>query len=241
MSVRHVLSLSLVVMLLIGCTGYQSREVAFRYPSAYANHQNVAGALVGAEGYADPAKAEKAFGFDIRKAGLLPVQVVIDNANGPKLQVDPQQTFLIDPDGGMWNLLDARTAAERVASSSEGGRVAKGAGRSGMYGAAGGALIGAAIGILTGDHVAESTLKGTAVGAAGGAVVGGSQALSGNQGTRQIARDLANKELENRSIEPGQLGRGFLFFPGEAPGAASLRLQLVNTATGDRYTLLLPL
>lgn len=234
-------SLAVALLLLAGCTSYQSREVPFRPPSAYAGMQTVVGAQVAAIGYAEPAKAKKAFGFNIRKAGLLPVQVIIDNAGSHPLTIVPDQTFLIDKQGNFWNLLDSRTAYERVEKSDEYANIGRGAGKGTLLGAAGGAVVGAAIGILSGRNVAETLGKGAAAGAAGGAVIGGSQAASSGEAGRQIARDLAHKELENKGIPPGNLSRGFLFFPGEAASARQLRLQLREADSGRLHTLTLSL
>lgn len=241
---RHLLQsavLSIALLLLAACTSYKSQQVPFRAPSALPNMQVVAGAQVAAQPYADKAQAKQAFGFDIRAAGLLPVQVVVDNMGAHGLQVVPEQTFLIDTEGNMWNLLDRRTAYERMEKSSEYARVAKKAGRGAAFGATGGALVGAAIGILTGQNVGDAALKGAAVGGAGGAVLGGGQELGAEESARQISSDLANKELENKTIRPGMLGRGFLFFPGEAPSAAALRLQLKEVESGEVHTRTFPL
>jgi len=233
--------LNVVFFLLTACTSYRSQEVSFRAPSSLPNMQVVAGAQVAAQAYADKAAAKAAFGFDIRAAGLMPVQVVIDNMGSDSLSVVPEQTFLIDASGGMWNLLERRIAYERLEKSSEYARVAKEAGRSSVFGAAGGALVGAAIGVLSGHNVGDAALKGAALGGAGGAVFGGGQELGSDESARQISRDLANKELENRAVETGMLAHGFLFFPGEAPSAAALRLQLQAKPGGQVYTLTLPL
>jgi hypothetical protein len=233
--------LFLALSLVAACTSYRSQEVPFKAPSALPNMQVVAGAQVAAQAYADKKQARQAFGFDIRDAGLLPVQVVVDNGGTQGLQVVPEQTFLIDADGNMWNLLDRRTAYERVEKSSEYGRVAGKAGRGTVFGATGGALVGAAVGILTGQNVGETTLKGAAAGGAGGALLGGGQELGSNDSARQISSDLANKELENKTIRPGMLGRGFLFFPGEAPSATAMRLQMREEGSGRVHTLTLPL
>jgi hypothetical protein len=72
-------------------------------------------------------------------------------------------------------------------------------------------------------------------------VIGGTQAGTSPEGGREIARDLANKQLENRPVAPGILARGFLFFPGEAPSARALRLQLVEEETGKIHTVILSL
>jgi len=231
----------LLLLAVTACTSYRSREVPFKPPSAYSGMQLVAGAQVAAEAYADPAAASQAFGFDIRSAGLLPVQVILNNTGTQTLEVVPEQTFLIDAGGNYWNLLDRRTAYQRVEGSSEYARIAKGSGKGSLLGAAGGAIVGAAIGIVTGESVGEALGKGAAVGAAGGAVLGGSGAAASGEEERQISRDLANKSLENRSIGPGILGRGFLFFPGEAPSASQLRLQLKETGSDQRYNLILSL
>jgi len=226
---------------IISCTGYKSQEVPFRPPSAYPGMQVVDGAQVAAQGYADKAAAKKAFGFNIRGAGLLPVQVVIDNQGGHDLSIVPGQTFLIDAQGNYWNLLDRRTAYERVEKSNEFSNIAGGAGKGSVLGAAGGAILGAAIGILSGENVGSSLGKGAAVGAAGGAVIGGAQAGTSEEAGRKISRDLATKQLENKTIQPGVLARGFLFFPGEAPSASKLRLQLKESDTGKVTTVTLQL
>lgn len=241
---RHLLQsavLACSLLLIAACTTYKSQEVPFRAPSALPNMQVVAGAEVAAQAYTDKTEARQAFGFDIRSAGLLPVQVVVDNTGTHDLLVVPEQTFLIDAEGNMWNLLDRRTAYERMEKSSEYARVAKKAGRGTVFGATGGALVGAAIGILTGQNVGDAALKGAAVGGAGGAVLGGGYELGSEESARQISSDLANKELENKTIQSGLLGRGFLFFPGEAPSAAALRLQLKEVESGQVHTRTFPL
>jgi hypothetical protein len=224
---------------LAGCTFHASREVAFRPPAQIANAQQVGGTLVAAEQYADKKMAKAAFGFDIRGAGLLPVQVVMDNQGPQRFEIVADQTFLVDATGGYWNLLDRKTAYQRVESSSEYGSIVKGGAEKGMWGAAAGALAGAAIGILSGHNVGEAAGMGAAAGAAAGTIYGGAQAGSSDEPGRRIARDLATKDLENRIIEPGNLGRGFLFFPGEAPSASQLRLQLRDVVTGQTFNAVL--
>ncbi|MDA8161310.1 MAG: glycine zipper domain-containing protein, partial [Desulfobacteraceae bacterium] len=97
-------------------------------------------------------------------------------------------------------------------------------------------LLGAAVGILSGRDIAKDTLKGAAVGAAGGALVGGAKGLTSDEASAQISKDLANKALKNKPIEPGTLARGFMFFPAEANGARQMRLQLRESDTGRTYT-----
>lgn len=239
---RRLLAVAAAMMFAsAGCVSYKSQEVSFRPPSAYPNVQIVSGAQIAASAYADKGAAKQAFGFDVRAAGLLPIQVIIDNGGRHPLSVLPEQTFLVDDEGNFWNLLDNRTAYQRVEQSSEYARIGKGAGKGSLLGAAGGAVVGAAIGILTGENVGDTIMKGAAVGAAGGAVIGGTEAGTSDEGGRQISRDLANKDLKNQAVQPGSLGRGFLFFPGEAPSAASLRLQLREADTDLIHTVNLTL
>ncbi|ABA89167.1 lipoprotein, putative [Syntrophotalea carbinolica DSM 2380] len=230
-----------LLVLLAGCTTYRSQEVPFRSPASYGNMQTVAGAQLASKAFVEKTEASKVFGFDIRSAGLLPVQVVFDNQGSQALAIVPEQSFLIDNEGNLWNLLDSRTAYTRIEKSSEYARIAKGGGKGAMLGAAGGAVLGAAIGILSGENVGSALFKGAAVGGAGGAVVGGTQGATDDDAGRQIARDLANKSLVNQGIQPGGLAHGFLFFPGEAISAAQLRLQITEIATGRVYTVLMPL
>lgn len=240
---RHlnVVIILVTVLLASSCTVYESREVSFRPPGQYANLQVVAGAQLAAEDYSTNEQAKDVFGFDIRGAGLLPVQVIIENNGKRRLELVPEQTFLVDSGGNFWNLLDRRTAYKRVESSSEFGAIVKGGSKKAFLGAAAGALVGLAIGVLDGGDIGNDIGRGAAVGAAGGALFGGADAATSGDHGRQIARDLANKQLDNRVIEPGTLGHGFLFFPGEAPDASQLRLQLQDADSGEQHTVTLAL
>ena len=233
---RGLVLLATALFLVVSCTGYRSKQVAFRHPSAYTGMQTVAGAQVAAEHYADKRTAKGAFGFDIISAGLLPVQVIIDHQGPRPLEIVPDQTFLIDQDGGMWNILSQRDASDRLSKSTEYARVAGKAGRTSLFGAAGGALIGAAIGILSGDNVGEAAVKGMVLGGAGGAVLGGAKELGEKSTDRQISRDMDQKEIQNRPLDPGSISRGFLFFPAEAGTASELRLQFREIGTDTKYT-----
>lgn len=224
------------ILPVVSCTSYKSQQPSFKMPAAYGNMKVVSGAQIAAKSYADKQEAKKIFGFDIRAAGLLPVQVVVDNSSAEDIRIVPAQTFLIDAEGNMWNLLDSRIAYERLEKSTEFSRIVKGSGKGGMFGAAGGALIGAAIGILTGDNVGSAALAGGALGGAGGATLGGIGGATDEDVGRQISRDLANRSLQNENIGAGLLGHGFLFFPGEASSAKTLRLQIQEIGLGRTET-----
>ncbi len=218
--------LLLVFLLFTGCSSYQYRAAPITLPSAQPGHVNIDGVQVTATAYLSPAYAKARFGFDIRKAGLLPVQVVIDNQSGKKVSIDPLQTFLIDNAGQAWPLLPEQEAYNRIKGHVNVGTAFKGTAKpAAMLGAAG-ALVGFAVGIVSGHNVGESAGKGAVLGATAGALAGGASAMANVE--EQIKEDLANRSLENKPLEPGTLAHGFLFFPGkhEALSASSLRLAL---------------
>lgn len=77
------------LILISGCARYETRIVPFKMPEAYHNVQAIDGAKVAAVAYDDSNAAQEAFGFDIRGAGLLPVQVVFDNQGSKSLLIGP--------------------------------------------------------------------------------------------------------------------------------------------------------
>ncbi len=238
----RIISILLTFLFLVACaTAYKAQPLPFRAPSSYANAVAVAGSTVAAEAFSDPRKAQEAFGFDVRGAGLLPVQVVFDNAGPHTFKINPGQSFLEDDQGNLWPILDDKTAYDRTTRYAQTKQIFKGGAYSGLLGAAAGAVIGTAIGIVAGGGVGEALGKGAALGAAGGAVIGGAQGYSqADDARRTIVSDLNRKSLENKPISKG-LAYGFLFFPGEAQSARELRLQLMEVDTGKAYVVRLNL
>ena len=232
----------LSVFLLAGCTRYKTQFVSFRPPEAYANKQLVDGISVGGEAYADTAAAEDAFGFDIRGAGLLPVQLVMNNQSGKTLEIVAGQTFLVDAESRYWQVVPNNTAIDRLENSTQlASFFGKGAGTGALLGAAGGAILGAAVGIVSGQSVGEALGKGAALGAAGGAVIGGVKEGTSSEREYRITDDIRAKGLEGKPIPNENLANGFIFFPGEAKSAKELRLQLKERETGRIYAISLKL
>ena len=225
---------------LFSCTPYKSQYVGFRPAADYPNNVVAGGVTIGAEAFADQTSAKEAFGFDIKKAGLLPVQVVMDNRSGQQVLLIADQTFLIDDNNRYWNLISNRAAVERVTKATQSGEILGGAAKGAGWGAATGAVLGAAFGVLTGESVVEAAGTGAAVGAAGGAVYGGAQKGTDPQQPRTIADDLRDKGLEGKIIPDQSLANGFLFFPAEAQSARELRLQMREIQSGYLNTLSLP-
>ena len=224
-----------------GCSPYTQQVVPFRMPAAYPNMVKAAGLEVGARAFPEPNEAQAVFGFDVRGAGLMPVQVVIDNKGNYPLEINPSQTFLVDLQNNFWPVLDKRLAYDRVARSAQPAAIGSSAAASGFLAGAAGALIGAAIGIATGRNVGNYALGGAAIGAATGATVGGAQAIGDHPVYREIADDLRTKSLENRPIRPLELVQGFIFFPGEAASGKELRLQFKEIGSDRFLSVALPL
>jgi uncharacterized protein YcfJ len=232
----------IIIAQLSGCATYESRSVSFRPPQDYINYQNTAGLEVGAESFADEKIAEQAFGFNIRAAGLLPVQVVLDNKSGQAVEVVSGQTFLIDETNRYWKILTNREATDRVQKATDSGAIAGGAGKGAAYGAAAGALLGLAVGIVSGRDVGSSVVKGGVLGGAGGAVIGGAnKAGDDRQRESKIADDVRDKGVEGKIMSADALASGFIFFPGEIASARELRLQIRFRSDGRVQTINLKL
>jgi len=184
------------------------------------------GLMVGAESFVEKAQAEEAFGFDVRGAGLLPLQLVMDNKSGQSVEVVSGQTFLVDDTNRNWKLLTNREAAERVQRATESGVITSGAGKGAAWGAAAGAILGLALGIVSGHNVGEAVIKGGVLGGAGGAIIGGASKSDDRRQEYQIANDIREKGIEGKIMREEALATGFIFFPGEVKSAKELRLQL---------------
>jgi hypothetical protein len=230
---------AIILVVTTACaTSYKAKPLPFRLPGSYENVVEVGGALVAAQAYADPNKAKEAFGFDVRGAGMLPVQVVFDNQGPYSLKINPQQTFLEDEVGNLWPILSEQTAYERVTKYAQTKQIFKEGAYHGFLGATAGAIIGAAIGIVAGENVAVAAGKGAVVGAATGATLGGIKGYaSSDEARRAIINDLNQKSLENKAINSKNIAYGFLFFPGEAPSAKQLRMQLIEVESGKVHVL----
>ena len=230
---RLVAIIVMTVFVTSGCTTYKTQFTGFRPPDQYVNRQVVNGIDVGGEAYAGKDAAEDAFGFDIKGAGILPVQLVMNNRGGSGVEIVANQTFLVDDNGRYWTLIPTGIAIERLEQSTQlASFFGKGAGKGALLGAAAGSVIGAALGIVSGSNVGSAAGKGAALGAAGGAVFGGVKEGTSKDREYRITDDLRAKSLEGRDIPPGHLANGFLFFPGEAESAKELKLQLRDKATG---------
>jgi hypothetical protein len=226
------------VMLIAGCSSsYKAQPLPFKEPSTYPNSVTVEGVVLGAQSFAQPDAARKAFGFDVRAAGMLPVQLVFDNRGTHPIEVEADQTFLEDQQGNLWPILSSTIAYERATKYSQTNETFKEGTYKGFLGAAAGSIVGAAIGIVSGEDIGSAIGKGAAVGAAAGMTIGGAQAYNSDDARRAIIQDFRDKSLQNKTIEPQTLAHGVLFFPGEATSTKKLRLKLLQKDTGKTHVL----
>jgi hypothetical protein len=234
----------LVIFLLtffISCATYETKVIPIKMPAAYPNATEVAGAVIAAQSYSDKQEAESAFGFDIIGAGISPVRVIFDNKGSHPIDIVASQTFLIDAENNLWPILEERLAYDRIHKKTELGKVAPEAAKYGTLAGIAGGVIGAAVGIVSGQNVAEAAMKGAAVGAAAGITMGGAKGLSDTDVQTRIRSDLEKRSLEKRSVRPGEIAHGFIFFPGEAKKAIELRLQIKEVDTGKIHSLIMKL
>ena len=245
MQMKKTQSLLIVILVAVGLTflgcstAYKAQPLPFKAPSAYPNSVQIEALTVGGQAFADAELAQKAFGFDVRGANMLPVQLVFDNQGAESMEIVADQTFLEDRDGNLWPILSSTLAYERATKFARTTDVAKQGAYKGFLGAAAGSIIGAAIGIVTGEDVASTIGKGAAVGAAAGSTIGGAAAYDSDDARRAILQDFREKSLQNKEIAPQNLAHGILFFPGEAPSAEKLRLQIWEKHTGKNHLVML--
>jgi hypothetical protein len=232
-----IITLILVFMLAACSTAYKAKPLPFKTPGSFPNAQKALGVVIAAKAYSNAKEAQETFGFNIREAGMLPVQVIFDNQNSHTIEIDPSQTFLEDKESNLWPILEKNFAYERATKYAQTKKIFKEGAYSAFLGATAGALIGAAVGVVSGEDVIEAVGKGAAVGAAAGGVLGGSAAHASNDANKAITNDLRQKSLQNKSIEPNSLAHGIIFFPGEAKSAKLLRLKIIDVDTGSSRVL----
>ena len=107
---------AIVLFLTSSCasTTYVAKPLPFKMPEAYNNVQEAGGAMIGARAYVDSKEAQENFGFDVRGAGMLPVEVVAENRGTRLLEINVEQTFLEDKDGNLWPILSKDIAYDRA-------------------------------------------------------------------------------------------------------------------------------
>lgn len=219
-----------VLVIALGLSGcaYRDRVAPLDLPDPERGAVEIAGVMISGLAFVDARQARDAFGFDARRAGLLPVQVTFQNDGSEPVVVNTDQTFLVDQENQAWPVLSLDRAHARAKGYVEVGETVREAGRPALLLGAAGAVVGAAFGLVTGENVGSAAGKGATIGAAGGVLAGGARGYS--EAGARVRRDLADKSLSSGPIRPNQIGYGVLFFPGksgeEAGSVKELRLAL---------------
>lgn len=218
------LALLAMAALALGCAKeYAYKPVPVKDVSAYPNRSAALGARVGAEAFYEEAVLKELFGFNLKSAGVVPVQVVIENGGQNAIGL-VSSARVLDADGNWWDMLPESVVRDRVGDylgGVDGGAVAK---KSMLYGVAG-AVLGAAVGIVSGTNIGEAIGKGAAAGAAAGAA---GEIIFGDEDPNRAAaaRDFAGREMGRQTVPAGAMTHGFLYFPAEMKQPVKLRLPL---------------
>lgn len=231
-AIQQTMVLFLVVFLLSSC-GYKDRVAPVSLPENSNNMIVVGDGLkISAAAFVDPEQAQGVFGFNVRKAGLLPIQLTLQNDGTSSAQLLSDQTFLVDQQNNAWPVATLERTYQRTKSFVDIGETAKGAAKPSLLMGAAGAVAGMAIGIVTGQNVGEAMGKGAVLGAAAGAIVGGAKGYGDAE--EKLRDDLYSKSLKNSAILPGQIAYGVLFFPGMPEEAQSVRELRLHIDIGGR-------
>ena len=230
-----MLSLVFLVIVLTSCT-YKDRVQPLILPLNAHNTVIVNGLYITAISYENADAAKKAFGFNIRKAGLLPVQISFQNEGEESVSLVPEQTFLVDSKNQAWPINSKERTYQRIEKYIDIGEGVAGAGKPALLLGAAGAIAGLAVGIVTGENIGKTVGQGATIGAAAGAIGGAAKSYADPKD--EIKDDLRSKSLENKQILPNQIAYGMLFFPGYANEASDTRqLKLTLSFDGNIKTI----
>ncbi|MDR1545236.1 MAG: hypothetical protein LBU12_00665 [Deltaproteobacteria bacterium] len=234
LAARLCLLASLAVVVAACAPRYEFKPVPVRPMEGYPSRVDRPEARFGALAFYDSKELVKVFGFDLRSAGVVPVQLMIENllADAPLLLM---AAHLLDDQGQLWEVLPSDVVYQRINEHTSGGLAGhQGVRRTLLWGLAG-AVAGAAVGVVAGSNVGEAAGKGAAVGGALGATTAivGSELSSDN--ADEIQRDFSSRSLDHAAVSPGQTTYGLLYFPAEA--SRPVKLTIRYKAGADERTL----
>jgi len=215
---RFGFSLIVMASLLLACDSKQGKPEAILLPESLAEPIVADGIRFQALAYLNRQQSQATFGFDILKAGLLPVFVSIDNRSGTAVKIVPRQTFLIDSESQAWPLLAIEQVSERLQGE----------------------------GIRQDQDLSMPTLD--KLDALTGFALNMTVSKSFQADDKPQARPRANlvnnlkkKNFNNPTIPEGEVGSGVLFFPAREEAKSANRLRLCFEQHGKLQFLNLPL
>jgi hypothetical protein len=225
-------------LFLLSCAAqHEYRAQPVRPIDAYYNHLAIDGAIVAAEALYDDKTLEERFGYNLKKAGVIPVNLLAENDGEDTLVLLPGPR-MTDAKGQIWELLPQDVVVRRIGDYTSGVTAKQGLART-AKGALVGAILGAAVGVATGTNVGEAVGKGAAIGGAAGvstAVLG----MGGEDSSADVASDYTTLAMRQSSVAPGESTHGLLYFPAEADRPVKLTMK-VKIGEGKTQTLALPL
>ncbi|MDR2349574.1 MAG: hypothetical protein LBF41_02960 [Deltaproteobacteria bacterium] len=232
-------ALVLAAFALVSCGHrYEFRAIPVRDMNDYPGRASLGDVRVGAESFYDSKRLTELFGFDLKAAGVVPVQLLVQNDGSTPVTVGEGST-LRDRAGQVWEVLPSSVVYRRIDDYTSGALSGEeGAKRTALWGLAGG-IIGAAAGVVSGGNVAESAGKGAAVGAAAGAASSVMGMGTTEDTSADVNRDFSGRSIDHATVEPGAEAHGFLYFPAEIKEPRSLNLKI--TRGGKTETLRLDL
>ena len=100
-----------------GCASYNPTAAPIPQSGAMPHRQEVANAVVSADPYTQPERVKATFDGDLIAAGVLPIQVFVENLGARRLLVRPSDAVLELSDGGQTNPVGALAAASKMEGS----------------------------------------------------------------------------------------------------------------------------
>lgn len=204
---------------------YRYQPLPAQKPASYPGHFTVGPLQMAVHYWDDQAEARRLFGFDPRRAGVTPVQLVVENPTEQPLPLNIVAARITDRNGRWWEALPKEVAHQRISQYTKG---KSNVGRNIVKYALAGAAVGMAWAVTGDSNVAAGLGKGIAIGAATGAVVSAAQDDPNSPlHEQQVAIGLERHGLSADQIPPRGLKQGIMFFPGETdvPQSISLTLQ----------------
>jgi hypothetical protein len=216
----------LLAFLAVSCAPrYEYKPVPLRPMSGYPSQSSFQEGKIGVKLFYDDAEIKKIFGFNLKNAGVIPVQLLVEN-HLQEGSITILQATLTDSNNNVWEVLPADVVYQRLEEHTSGGSsLGHSARRTFLWSLAGGVL-GAAVGVVSGTNVGTAAGKGAAVGAAIGVATSiGEQSLD-NKKDDNLEKDFSERSFEHATIEPSQSAHGLLYFPSEAVNPVSFNLTI---------------
>ncbi|MGQ0549929.1 MAG: hypothetical protein ACT4PY_09730 [Armatimonadota bacterium] len=113
---RTVAILVVLAQLTVSCASYTSQLATLPRIASAAAAAEDQGLSVGVNPYLDPEKSARVFGADLKQAGILPLQVIVQNRSAQRLVVRKADFVLRRAEGQEYSPAPASAVAERLES-----------------------------------------------------------------------------------------------------------------------------